>query len=346
MVQKPQRLRAGDRVATVSLSWGGPGTFGHRYEAGVRQLEQAFGVEVVEMPHTRRDAAWLDRHPEARAADLLQAFADPSIAGIFSTIGGEDSIRLLPHIDYDLIAANPKVFMGYSDTTVTHLMCLKAGLGSFYGPSIMAGFGENGGMFPYMVDAVRRALFDAEAIGDIIPNGEGWTVEMLDWSDPANQERPRRREPSTGWRWLQGTGVHEGHLIGGCLDVLDWLRGTAVWPDPAMWHGAILFIETSEEAPPPVYVERVMRSFAAMGVLEHLAGIIVGRPGGGVPSSEWAAYDAVIRDVVAGEQGLSMPIVTGMDFGHTDPMFVLPYGVRARIDCEHQRFSIVEAATR
>lgn len=346
MLQKPPRLHQGDSIATVSLSWGGPGTFGHRYDAGVRQLEREFGVEVIPMPHARRDAAWLARHPEARADDLMRAFADPSIAAIFSTIGGDDSIRLLPFLDLDVIARNPKIFMGYSDTTVTHLACLTAGVGSFYGPAIMAGFAENNGMFPFMVDSVRRTLFSAEPVGEITPNRDGWTVEMLDWGDPANQERRRRLEPSSGWRWLQGTGVHEGHLIGGCLEVLDWLRGTSVWPDAAMWRGAILFVETSEEAPSPDTVGRIMRAFAAMGVIDGLAGILVGRPGGGIAPERWGDYDTAIRTVVVDEQGRDdLPIVTQMDFGHTDPMFVLPYGVRARIDCDNQRFSIVEAAT-
>ena len=130
---KPQKLNPGDRVATVSLSWGGPGTFPQRYEAGKRQLQDEFGVQVVEMPNTLKDADWLARNPKARADDLMQAFADSSIKGVFSTIGGEDSIRLLPYIDLTVIGDNPKVFLGYSDTTISHLVCYKAGLVSFYG---------------------------------------------------------------------------------------------------------------------------------------------------------------------------------------------------------------------
>src|SRR4029079_4166907 len=129
-------------VATVSLSWGGPGAIPHRYEAGKAQLEKEFGVRVVEMKHTLRPAEWVAKNPRARADDLMEAFADPSIRGIISTIGGDDSVRILPHIDLDVIRRNPKVFLGYSDTTVTHLACLKAELATFYGPSIMAGFAE------------------------------------------------------------------------------------------------------------------------------------------------------------------------------------------------------------
>src|SRR3972149_1582024 len=99
---KPSKLSPGDKVATVSLSWGGPSVFPGRYQAGVRQLESEFGLTVVERPHTLSDAGWLARNPEARAADLMQAFGDPSIKGIIATIGGEDSIRMLPYMDLNM----------------------------------------------------------------------------------------------------------------------------------------------------------------------------------------------------------------------------------------------------
>lgn len=342
---KPPKLQPGDRVATVSLSWGGPGTFPHRYEAGKRQLQDEFGLVVVEMPHTLREADWLADHPGARADDLMGAFADPSIKAIISTIGGDDSIRILPYLDLDTIRANPKVFLGYSDTTISHLACLKAGLVSFYGPSIMAGFGENGGLFPYMVNSVRMTLFSSAPIGEIAPNRAGWTVEILDWAEPKNQSRRRKLNPSQGWKVLQGEGVRRGHLVGGCFEVLDWLRGTDYWPAPALWQNAILFLETSEEAPSPTEVLRGLRSYAAMGILERLSGILFARPGGEVPPAQFAEYDQAILEVVAREEGLTdLPVISGMDFGHTDPMFVLPYGVQAEIDCGTGRFAILEGA--
>lgn len=342
---KPAKLSPGDTVAVVSLSWGGPGAIPQRYQAGKRQLEAEFGLHVVEMPHTLCDPDWLYRHPQARADDLMQAFADPQVRAIISSIGGEDSIRLLPYLDLDLIRRGPKIFMGYSDTTITHLACFKAGLVSFYGPAIMAGFAENTGMFPYMVDSVRRTLFSSAPVGEILPNREGWTVERLDWSDPRNQDIPRRRIPCEGWKLLQGRGVHRGRLVGGCLEVLDWLRGTDFWPAAAGWQGAILFLETSEEAPPPESLARFLRILAVMDILPKLAGILLGRPGGEMPPERFAAYDQALLQVVAEEQGLTgLPLFTRLDFGHTDPMFVLPYGVLAEIDCQARRFSIIESA--
>jgi muramoyltetrapeptide carboxypeptidase LdcA involved in peptidoglycan recycling len=342
---KPQKLQPGDKIATISLSWGGPGTIPHRYEAGKKQLQDEFGLTVVEMPHTLKDAGWLHRNPQARAEDLMIAFSDPTIKGIISTIGGDDSIRLLPYLELEVIRSNPKIFLGYSDTTISHLACYKAGLVTFYGPAIMAGFAENGGMFPYMIVSVYKTLFSAEPIGNIAPNPDGWTVEILDWADPANQTRQRKLNPSTGWRFLQGRGIRRGHLIGGCFEVLDWLRGTEFWPEVDDWQDAILFLETSEDAPSPEVVKYGLRTYAALGVLQRLSGILFARPGGQIPPEKHKEYDKILLQVVAEEAGLSdLPIIAGMDFGHTDPMFVLPYGIQAEIDCDNQRFAIMENA--
>lgn len=341
---KPRRLQPGNRVATISLSWGGAGTYPHRYEGGKRQLQEVFGLEVVETRHAHRDAEWLSKHPQARADDLMEAFADPAIQGIISIIGGNDSIRLLPFIDLEVIRSNPKVFLGYSDTTVSHWACFKAGLVTFYGPSIMSGFAENTGMFPYMISGVRRAIFTEEPIGVVEPNHEGWTAEFLDWAMPENQTRPRRLNPPLPWRFLQGTGVAEGHLIGGCLEVMEFLRGTDVWPPLSRWENAILFFETSGEGAAPHVVIRALRSYAALGILRRLAGILVGRPGGQVPVEKFAQYDQAVLQVVRDEEGLNdLPVVTCMDFGHTDPMFVLPLGVQARIDTACEQIAITES---
>jgi muramoyltetrapeptide carboxypeptidase LdcA involved in peptidoglycan recycling len=224
-------------------------------------------------------------------------------------------------------------------------VCFKAGLVSFYGPSIMAGFAENGGILPYMEQSIRRTLFSTEPPGVIAANTGGWTVEHLDWAVPENQSRKRALRSSSGWHFLQGAaGVHRGHLIGGCIEVLDWLRGSEYWPPLDAWEGAILFLETSEDAPTPQAVLWMLRCYAALGVLPRLAGILFARPGGQVPEEKFSEYDQAILQVVVEEEGLcELPVVTGMDFGHTDPVFTLPYGVMAELDCDARTFAILES---
>jgi len=155
---KPKSLKAGGRVAAVTLSWGGPGLFPKRYEAGKKQFEQAFGLTVIETAHALADSDWIYSNPEARADDLMSAFEDDSISGIISTIGGEESLRILPYLDLETIRKHPKVFVGYSDTTVSHLACFKAGLVSFYGPAFMSGFAENCGMHAYLEDSFALGI--------------------------------------------------------------------------------------------------------------------------------------------------------------------------------------------
>ncbi len=313
------------------------------YHDGKRQLQEVFGVQVVESRYALADIAWLAAHPEARAADLMEVLRDPSIQGIISTIGGDDSIRMLPFLDYSVIRDNPKVFLGYSDSTITHFAFLKAGVTSFYGPSIMGGFDENGGLPPYMAESVRQVLFEPAPSSLISPNSGGWTVASLAWDDEKRNEKRRPLQPCSGWRWLQGSGQHRGHLIGGCLEAVDWLRGTPVWPEPPVWRNSILFLETSEDQPSPTAVVCMLRALAATGALREARGILYGRPYG--DEAKFDAYDAAVLQVL-GELGLSeLPLVTRMDFGHTDPKFVVPIGVEAEIDCDRQQVRLLESPT-
>ena len=145
----------------------------------------------------------------------------------------------------------------------------------------MVEFAENGGIFPYVTNSLRQTIFSSDVIGEVKPSAEGWTVEHVDWDDPANQNRKRKLNPPTGWKFLQGKGIRRGHLIGGCIEVFDWTRGTELFPEN--WKDAILFLETSEDAPPPAFVRYTLRVFATMGILNQLSGILFGRPGGQNP---------------------------------------------------------------
>lgn len=340
---KPRRLRPGDRIAAVSPSWGGPGTFPERFAAGRRQFEQTFDIEVVEMAHTLAPADWVRASPKARAEDLMAAFADPDIAGIVASIGGDDSIRLIPHLDLEVLRRNPKVFIGFSDTTSLHLACHAAGLTSFYGPSLMAGFAENGGMHRFTADGVRKALFEVEPIGLVAPNEEGWTAERLEWGDPALQAQPRKLHPADPPRMLQGSGTASGRLLGGCAEVLEMAKGTVWWPPLAAWDGAILFYETSEEAPAPGYIRYWLRNFAAQGILQNLSGILLARPDPGNDESYRARLEEAVVETLAEAGVAELPVLSGLDFGHTQPMLTLPCGAMARIDCADASLTILES---
>ena len=343
-LKKPRRLRPGSRVATVSPSWGGPGSVPSRYEMGVRELPERFGLTVVEMPHTRAPADYVWRHPEARAADLHAAFADPTMDGVIATIGGDDSIRVLPYLDPAVFRDHPKVFMGFSDTTTLHLFALQAGLQTFYGPAVMAGIAENGGMLPYTEALFRRVLMSGEPIGPLAPAAE-WTEEPVRWEDTARAGQRRTMQPNPGWRWLGGRDRVAGPLAGGCIEVVDFLRGTPWWPGPAVWDGAVFFFETSEDVPPPAQVKYWLRVYGMLGIVERLAGILVGRPRGYTPEQHQELEHALLQ-IVADEFGRpDLPIVTGLDFGHTDPQMILPLGARVELDPGAGTIVLPEAGT-
>lgn len=340
MLKIPKMLKAGDKVATISLSWGGAGEpdLRWRYEQGIDRLRNVFGLEVVDMPNSLKGGDYLYENPQARAEDLMNAFKDPTIKGIFSNIGGSESIRLLPYIDFDVIRDNPKVFIGYSDSTVTHLFCHKAGVSSFYGPAILTDFAENVEMHQYTVEALKKTLFTASTIGEVKPANE-WTSERLEWIIE-NKDKKRKMNANKGYELLQGSGIAQGRLIGGCIEVLEFAKGTSLWPAKEYWKDCILFFETSEELPSPSNVEYWLRNYGTQGILQQAKGIIFGKPQN---EKYYEEYKESIRVIMKELSLENLPVLYNLNFGHTEPKFVLPYGAMAEINCENRTFSILDS---
>lgn len=334
-------LQRGDKVATISLSWGGAGEpeLRWRYEQGVERLKNVFGLEVVAMPNSLKGAAYLYENPQARAEDLMNAFKDPSIKGIVSNIGGSESIRLLPYINFDVIRENPKVFIGFSDATITHLFCHKAGISSFYGPAILTDFAENVQMHEFTVESIKKTLFSNEVIGEIKPSPV-WTSQRLEWVIENKSLSREMTEDYKGYELLQGKGIAQGRLIGGCIEVLEFAKGTSLWPDKAYFKDSILFFETSEELPSPANMEYWLRNYGTQGILQEVKGIIFAKP---QHEKYYEEYKESIATIML-ELGLNeLPILYNLNFGHTEPRFVIPYGAMAEINCEEVKFSIMDS---
>lgn len=338
---KPKKLIRGDKIATVSLSWGGAGdeAIKERYFIGKKRLEDIFGLKVIEMEHTLKGSEYVYNHPKERAKDLMDAFLDKEVKAIISCIGGEDTIRLLPYIDFEVIKNNPKIFMGYSDTTVNHYMCYKAGLSSFYGPAILTDFAENVEMSEYTINSIMKTLFSDAVIGDIAQSKE-WTSEYLTWDDINNNNIKRTFKENTGYELLQGKETVRGHLIGGCLEVLEMIKGTELFPKLEDFNGAILFFETSEETPKPEYIRWWLRNYGTSGILNRINGIVFGKPKGEVCYEE---YKEEILKVLKEYNREDMPVLYNLSFGHCEPKFLIPYGAMAEINCEEISFSILES---
>ena len=225
------------------------------------------------MENARRSDGWASAPPEARVADLHAAFLDDEVAVVLAGIGGNHANQLLPLLDFDLVAAHPKVFQGFSDITVLHWAFLRhAGLGGFYGPMLVDGARRVPGRPPESDRSLRAAWFGDEPLR--FEPAAAWTDEFLDWEQQLDLTRARTLHAGEGWVALRG-GRAEGWLLGGCLETICWhLKGSSAWVEPG---GAILFLETSEEAPSPAQVDAYLTDLEQLGVFDRAAALVVGR---------------------------------------------------------------------
>lgn len=338
--KKPKKLQPGDTVAIVSPSWAGPSVFPHIYEHGLRVLEE-WGLKIKEYPTARATSEMTKNNPQMRAQDINDAFADPEVKAIFASIGGDDSVRILPFLDKEIIVNNPKIIMGYSDSTTFLTFANMAGLVTFHGPSIMAGFAQMG----HLPESFKQHVYDM-----LFKNNEryqysslgAYTDGYVDWSDKDKLGQVKEMKPESGIRTIHGKGKVSGQLFGGCLEVLEFLKGTDFYPEKDFWVGKILFIETSEEKPSLAYIRRALRNYGVQGVFEKLNGLIFARARD-YSDKEKLELDELIKDVVQNEFGnTTLPIMTNAEFGHTDPQIALPLGVMIEMDMENNQLALLE----
>jgi muramoyltetrapeptide carboxypeptidase LdcA involved in peptidoglycan recycling len=339
----PPKPRPGDKVAVLSPSSGLPGVLPLPFEAGLRRLRDDFGLVPVEYPTTRRMGATA----ADRAADVNAAFGDPEITAVISSIGGDDQLTVTPHLDDDLIRANPKPFFGYSDNTCLLAYLWSLGIVGYHGGSIMCQFGRCGEMHPMTADSLRAALFTSGEF-TLAESREYGDVD-LPWDDPASFRTMPAMEPCAGWTWHNTDRVVESVTWGGNLEILSWLlmadRHIAA---PETYSGTILLLETSEELPSAAEVYFILRNMGERGLLRQFAAVLFARPKAwsfqrpNTPA-EKAAYAADQRAAVLralSEYAPDTPVVFDVDFGHADPQLVLPYGGRVRVDGPARRITV------
>lgn len=339
--KKPTKLNKGDTVAIVSPSWGGPSVFPHIYENGLKVLQE-WGLKIKEFPTARMDAAFTRSNPQVRAKDINDAFADPEVKAVFASIGGDDSVRILPFLDKKVIAENPKILMGYSDTSTLHVFANLQGLVTFYGPSIMAGFSQMESLPESFKSHVREILFEPKESYEYKPYGK-YCDGYPDWSNKENLGKTNPMKSDNGWHWLQGKEKAQGELFGGCIEVLEMMKATAFWPSQDFWKGKILFLETSEEKPSIHYIDHVLRNYGMLGVFDKISGFIFSRARDYSDEEKKELEEKIVSIVVKEFGKPDLPIVANFDVGHTDPQLVLPLGVKAEIDCENKKVKLVES---
>ena len=332
-------------VGIVSLSSGILGESRIRFETetGIRRLEE-YGLNIKFMPHALMGLDYVKAHPEKRAEDLLLAFHDPEIDMILCAIGGDDTYRLLPYLfDHDELAnsVTDKLFLGFSDTTINHLMLHKVGLTTFYGQAFLPDICElSSEMLPYTRKYFEE-LINTENISEICPS-DIWYEERKSFGiDQAG--KPLISHPNSGFELLQGPSVFSGKILGGCIDsIYDMFNGDRyadmpvlckkyhLFPDPEDWKGRILLLETSEEKPSPEKYRKALEYLKQTGVFEAVSGLLVGKPMDETYAQE---YRLLLTKVI---DRPDLPIVFNLNVGHSVPRCIIPFGINAFVDVNKQ----------
>jgi muramoyltetrapeptide carboxypeptidase len=283
----------------------------------VKESIVAMGLVPKAAPHLAARWGYLAGKNEERAADLNAMFADHTVRAIFAVRGGWGSARILPHLDWKTIRANPKLLIGFSDITALHMaIAARAGFTTIHGPNAASSWGA------LSWDSFRAVAFDGQTPTYASPGG---TEDRL--AQRAGRVRTFR------------AGKASGPLLGGNLTVLTALMGTPYLPD---FSGAILFIEDVDEA--EYRIDRMLTQLALSGILGKAAGVVFGqctdcRARG--PSYGGFTLSQVLEQHLA---PLGVPAFQGALFGHIPNQFSLPVGGRAEIDAEAGTIRLLEPA--
>lgn len=353
-MNKAQKLKSGDKIAIVSLSSGilGEPFIKHELDLGIKRLKE-FGLKPIFMPNALKGLDFIQAHPEARAADLKQAFADKSIKAIMCAIGGDDSFRNLPYLLGDkefakTVKENPKIFTGFSDSTVGHLTLYKLGLQTFYGPCFLVDMAElDTNMLEYTEKWFKK-YFENDKKTEV-KISESWFSERENFSPAQLGTSAKENKETHGFETLQGHGKVVGKLLGGCIESLyDILMGTRhpeeiavckkykLFPSLKEWDNKIAFFETSEERPTPKSLEIMLLKLKEYGVFDKIKGLIVGKPQN---EQYYEEYKKVYKKVL---KGYDLPILYNVNFGHSNPRCIIPYGVKTQVDYDNKTITYLE----
>lgn len=331
----PSKAQTGDRVAVLSPSFAAPAVAPAVHEQALRRLEAVTGLVPVEFPTTRR----LGASARERADDLNAAFADPDIRAVLATIGGDDQITVVPHLDPELLAADPKPFLGYSDNTNVLNWLWTNGLAGFYGGSTQVQLGPGPRVDQIHEVSLKAALLTGGRI-EITEPGESEDIGH-DWNDPRALTEYGEREPTEPWAWAGPSVSVTGRTWGGCIEVIQWVLTAGRFPqDPSVLDGGVLLLESSEELIPAREFGWILRSLGERGILPAVDAVVIARP----PTSDFTvrpssrarrAKRAEQRDTaidVVRRYNPDAVVVVGPPFGHTRPQWILPYGGFMTVD--------------
>ena len=309
-ILKPKSLKKNATIGVVSPA--SRPTDESRYKKGIDYLIN-LGYNVVESKHVLQEYGYLAGKDENRAQDLNLMLNDSQIDAIFCSRGGYGTPRIINDLDFEAIRKNPKVFVGYSDITSINLAILaQTGLITFSGPMVAVEMGK--GIDPFTEDNFWKTLTSQEKLG-LLNNPVGQKLEV----------------------YKQGKA--KGRLIGGCLSLINTMMGTPYFPD---FDGAILFIEDIDEE--PYRVDRYLAQFKMAGILDNIAGLVIGQFVDCDPSDPDKPYLNLSQIFDDYFSDLNIPIIANFAYGHVAVKNTMAVGVEAELDTEKGGLIISESA--
>ena len=333
------------KIGIVSLSSGvlGEDFVAHEVKIGIERLKE-YGIEVEFLPNSKKGIEFIKNSPEARAKDLIKAFKDDSIDMILCAIGGDDTYRLLPYLfennELEKVAKQ-KIFLGFSDTTINHLMLNKVGIKTFYGQAFLPDICElSNEMLPYSKHFFEE-LINNGRIKEIYPS-DVWYNEREDFSEKSIGISMEEHQ-NKGFELLRGNVKFEGQILGGCIntlfDIFDNTRHEDsvylckkydLFPSLNEWENKILLLETSEEKPKPELFRKMILKLQEYGIFDVISGLIIGKPQN---EEYYEEYKQILLDEIKNQD---LSIVYNINVGHSTPRCIIPFGVDAKVDVEKQ----------
>ena len=315
MLLRPPRLEPGDTIGLIAPA--GPVRSRDAVQRAIRRLEQ-LGFRVLTARHLFQSRGYLAGSDGQRLADLHHFFRHPRLKAILCARGGYGSARLIPHLDFDLVRAHPKIFVGYSDLTALHAaLHTRTGLVTFHGPMAGPDLGQPD-LPEFTLQSLLRILTQPRAPGSIL--------------EPTQRSELRTLRKGRAC----------GPLLPANLTLLVSTLGTPYRPD---FRGRILCLE--EVGEPPYRIDRMLTQLLHAGLLDQVAGIAIGHCErcSADPSRKTKPVDAHLEETWAEcLRPLRKPVLLGLPFGHTRFNATLPWGVRAELDASGGDLQILEPA--
>ncbi|MBW4827783.1 MAG: LD-carboxypeptidase [Clostridiaceae bacterium] len=325
-----EKLKVGDSIGIFSPS--SPITYScpKRFERAKKYLQNK-GFKIIEGSLTRKHDFYRSGNIKERAEELNELIRNPEVKCIMSTIGGMNSNSILPYIDYETFRENPKIIIGYSDVTAILLaIYAQTGIKTYYGPALVASFGELSPFVDYTYKYFKEITMDNIKTPYVFKTPKYWTDEYINWE---TQDRSKK-ERKNNWITVHG-GVVRGRVIGGNLNTIQGMWGSKYMPE--IKDGDILFIEDSLKD--IAILERSFSFLKVNGVFDKISGIILGKHELFNDLKTGRKPYEILLEVLG---NMKLPFLAEFDCCHTHPMLTLPLGCEIELNATEKKVSIIK----